>query len=52
MANARAPTAKKLTQLVKSYVGISVTVEVQDSGSLERSTGKAKHVTDTRPKAD
>jgi phenylacetate-CoA ligase len=40
--------AATLQQYVKSYVGISASVNVKPPASLERSLGKAKHVIDTR----
>ncbi len=45
------PVAARLEGLVKSYVGITVAVEVNLPGTLERSAGKARHVIDTRPRA-
>ena len=44
----RERTASDLAHSVKSYVGISVNVEVHPPGSLERSVGKAKRLTDRR----
>lgn len=40
--------AKELAQQVKTYVGISVRVQVGEPGAIERSIGKAKHVIDRR----
>lgn len=40
--------ARELAHHIKSYIGISTRVQVQDSGSLARSEGKAKHVFDRR----
>ena len=42
--------ALALQQAVKVYVGISVVVRVNETGALERSAGKARHVIDRRPK--
>ncbi len=42
--------AKRLQQAVKTYVGISVKININKPGSLERSAGKAKHVIDKRPR--
>jgi phenylacetate-CoA ligase len=38
----------ELAHLVKSHVGVSVRVELHAPGALERSTGKARRVTDRR----
>lgn len=48
MGAAGETAAKELTHAVKSYVGISVRVKVSESGSIERSIGKAKRVIDRR----
>ena len=42
--------ASDLTEAIKSYVGISVQVEVQTPGGVPRSEGKAVRVIDSRPK--
>ncbi|MBR9882485.1 MAG: phenylacetate--CoA ligase [Oceanospirillales bacterium] len=39
---------KELTHHIKSYIGISTRINVGAPGSLPRSEGKAKHVTDLR----
>ncbi|HWM66785.1 MAG TPA: phenylacetate--CoA ligase PaaK [Steroidobacteraceae bacterium] len=39
---------RELVQKVKSYVGITVGVRIASRGSIERWTGKAKHVIDMR----
>jgi len=39
---------RELVQKVKSYVGITVEVRIASRGSIERWTGKAKHVIDMR----
>ena len=43
--------AGKLASLVKTYVGISISVDLKGPGILERSVGKAKRVIDLRRKA-
>jgi phenylacetate-CoA ligase len=40
--------SNELTQLIKSYVGVSASVVVHPPNSIERSVGKAKRVTDRR----
>jgi phenylacetate-CoA ligase len=40
--------AQELSQQVKAYVGVSVTVNVGRPGSIERSLGKARRVIDKR----
>jgi len=47
---ARLASAKELAHHVKSIVGVSSKVDVQDPGSVVRSEGKAKRVIDRRPK--
>lgn len=42
--------AKQLSENIKSFIGISVLVKVLPDGTLARSEGKAKRVTDNRPK--
>ncbi|WP_420467487.1 phenylacetate--CoA ligase PaaK [Panacagrimonas sp.] len=46
----RAGYAQALQQSVKAYVGISIDVQVGDTGALERSAGKARRVIDKRAK--
>jgi phenylacetate-CoA ligase len=46
----REAAARELGHHVKSSVGISVQVRVVDPGALERSVGKARRVTDRRPR--
>ena len=48
--DARKSVARDLTEAIKSYVGISVQVEVQTPGGVPRSEGKAVRVVDSRPK--
>lgn len=48
VSSGAADAAKQLVQYVKSYVGISVCVNVGKPGSVERSLGKAKRVIDKR----
>jgi phenylacetate-CoA ligase len=50
-AERRDEVAMRLQHLVKTYVGVSVKVNVGAPQSLERSLGKARHVIDLRPKA-
>jgi phenylacetate-CoA ligase len=47
---ARTQSAKELAHHIKSVVGISTKIEVQDPTSIARSEGKAKRVVDNRPK--
>jgi phenylacetate-CoA ligase len=49
-ASCREAVAAALTADIKSYIGISVEVEVHAPGFVPRSEGKAKRVIDTRPK--
>ena len=48
---ARVASARQLAQRVKSVIGISAEVRVQEPGSVPRSEGKAKRLIDLRPKA-
>jgi phenylacetate-CoA ligase len=42
---------REIEHMIKTYVGVSATVRVQDAGSIERTaTGKARRVVDKRPK--
>ena len=50
-AEARAASAKALTQHVKQTVGVSVQVDVREPGGAPRSEGKAQRVRDLREKA-
>jgi phenylacetate-CoA ligase len=50
-ASRRAQAAGELAARVKDEVGVSVTAEVVDPETLERSVGKLKRVIDTRPPA-
>jgi phenylacetate-CoA ligase len=43
-----ARTERELVQKVKSYIGIAAEVRIASRGSIERWTGKAKHVIDGR----
>ena len=45
---ARDKAATQLAHYVKSYIGVSVTVEVHRPGTIERSSGKAKRLSDKR----
>jgi phenylacetate-CoA ligase len=40
----------KLQHDIKSYIGVSADVKIVDTGTIERSIGKAKRVIDKRPK--
>ena len=40
----------RLSQLIKSLIGVSAEVRVVQSGGIERSLGKAKRIVDKRPK--
>ncbi len=42
--------AHDLQHHIKSYIGVSTTVEIVDVGDIERSQGKAKRVIDNRPR--
>ncbi len=41
---------ERLSQLIKSLIGISAEVKVAAPGTIERSVGKAKRVIDKRPR--
>ncbi|SCA55497.1 phenylacetyl-CoA ligase [Candidatus Terasakiella magnetica] len=41
---------KKLSHHIKSYIGISTSIDVLEPGAIPRSQGKAVRVTDNRPK--
>jgi len=43
--------AQRAQHLIKSYIGLSATVRVLETGTIERSQGKAKRVVDRRPKS-
>jgi len=47
-ADIKESAAKELAHHIKSYIGISTKVHVQDSGTMNRSEGKAKRVFDRR----
>jgi len=46
----RARAGRELAHQVKSYIGVSIAVEVHDPGAIERSAGKAKRLVDRRQK--
>jgi phenylacetate-CoA ligase len=46
-----AALSRKAEQLIKGFVGVTATVRVVESGTIERSQGKAKRVIDRRPKS-
>jgi len=48
---ARAASSRELAHHIKSTVGVSTRVNVQEPGKVARSEGKAKRVVDNRPKA-
>jgi phenylacetate-CoA ligase len=48
--DARAASARLLSETIKNVVGVSALVDVQAPGSVERSQGKARRVIDSRPK--
>ena len=51
MAEAERNTeAFALAHAIKTFVGVSAAVKVQNAGAIERSMGKAKRVVDKRPK--
>jgi len=51
MADAERNTeAATLAHAIKTFVGVSAAVKVQNAGAIERSMGKAKRVVDKRPK--
>lgn len=47
-AEERAAAGRSLVEHVKAMVGVTVTAEVRDPGTIERSTGKAQRVLDRR----
>ena len=47
-ADIKENTAKELAHHIKSYIGISTKIQVQDAGTMSRSEGKAKRVFDRR----
>ncbi len=49
--DARAALARDLAHRVKSVIGVTCEVRVQDPGAIPRSEGKAKRLIDLRPKA-
>jgi phenylacetate-CoA ligase len=44
------PAANSLKKLIKDRIGVTVDIQVVESGMLERSVGKAKRLIDNRPK--
>ena len=48
---AREAAAHALQQRIKTYVGVSTRVRIEEVGALERSEGKARRVIDRRPMA-
>jgi phenylacetate-CoA ligase len=48
---ARAPAAReRLAHEIKSFIGVTATIEVLPEGGIERSVGKAKRIVDQRPR--
>jgi phenylacetate-CoA ligase len=47
---AREPLARELAERIKSRIGVTARVEVTDPHGLERSLGKAKRISDQRPR--
>jgi len=48
---ARAASARELAHHIKSTVGVSARIDVQQPGNVARSEGKAKRVVDNRPRS-
>ncbi|MEV7995410.1 phenylacetate--CoA ligase PaaK [Streptomyces sp. NPDC086077] len=48
-AGTRDDSARAITAAVKDGIGVSVTVEIVEPGSLERSVGKIRRIVDLRP---
>lgn len=48
-AASRRRTARELAKQLKTHIGIQVAVEVHPPGAIERSNGKAKRLSDSRP---
>lgn len=44
----RAAAQHELTRLIKTFVGVSCTIQIETAGAVERSMGKAKRVVDLR----
>ncbi|WP_374206409.1 hypothetical protein [Gordonia sp. McavH-238-E] len=49
-AEHRAAAVVELQKLIKSRIGVTVTVDAVEPAALFRSTGKAKRLVDKRPK--
>jgi phenylacetate-CoA ligase len=47
----REEATRALVRHVREMVGVAVTAEVRDPGTVERSAGKAQRVVDRRPRA-
>ena len=45
-----AASAQQLEHHIKSYIGVSASVEVVAPGGIERSLGKARRIIDKRPR--
>ena len=46
--DSRARAGRELAHHVKSFIGVSITVQVHDPATIERSAGKAKRLIDRR----
>src|SRR2546421_6376615 len=46
--DSRARVGRELAHHVKSFIGVSIAVQVHDPGTIERSAGKAKRLVDRR----
>ena len=49
-ADQQAEVKKKLAHRIKTLIGVSAAIRIQETGGIERSVGKAKRVIDRRPK--
>ena len=49
-AEQQAEVKKHLAHRIKTLIGVSAAIRIQESGGIERSVGKAKRVIDKRPK--
>jgi len=46
----QAEVKKHLAHRIKTLIGVSAAIRIQEVGGIERSVGKAKRVIDKRPK--
>ena len=49
-AEQQAEVKKHLAHRIKTLIGVSAAIRIQEVGGIERSVGKAKRVIDKRPK--